>query len=155
VLGTEVSGVARVKGLPLPIKAISDLVVESKLEQGGIDVVDFKFVDSFSPAGAYKALFVIQAIFNFYTASELFRKPVGRFIVHECKKTQNRDGKSQLRRYVINYAEYEQEFKVFHRLLKDATSEISRRKVFLPNPSDMFEGENSYDIYRLGLIESE
>jgi len=35
--------------------------------------------------------------------------------------------------------------------VKDATAELASRKVFLPNPSDMFEGENSFDIYRLGL----
>ena len=153
VLGVEVSGLARVRGLPLPIKAISDLVVQSKTNPTEVDIVDFKFVDSFSPTGAYKALFVVQAIFNYYTVTEHFKRPVGRFIVHECKKTLNRDGKSQLRRYVIPYADYQQEFEVFHRLLTDVTAEIAKRKVFLPNPSDMFEGENSYDIYRLELIE--
>ncbi len=153
VVGVEVSGLARVPGLPLPVKAISDLVVESKLDKKALDIVDFKFVDSFSPLGAYKALFVVQAIFNYYTVTEQFKKPVKRFIVHEVKKTKNRDGKSQLKRYVINYEEYQNEFAVFHRLLKDATAEIASRKTFLPNPSDLFEGENSYDIYRLGLIE--
>jgi hypothetical protein len=42
---------------------------------------------------------------------------------------------------------------VFHRLISDATDEIMRPRKFLPNPSDMFEGENSFDIYRLGLLE--
>jgi hypothetical protein len=153
VCGVEVSGLARVPGLPLPVKAVSDLVVESKLDKKAVDIVDFKFVDSFSPLGAYKALFVVQAIFNYYTATELFRKPVKRFIVHEVKKTKNRDGKAQVKRYVINYNEYKAEFGVFHRLLKDATAEIATRKTFLPNPSDLFEGENSYDVYRLGLLE--
>lgn len=151
VLGVEVSATAEVKGLPLPIKAISDLVVESKLDKNAVDIVDHKFVDSFSALGRDKPLFILQAIFNFYTVQAEYGKPVLRFILQECKKKKNRDGKSQMRRHVITYAEYEEEFAVFHRLLTEATEEIGRKRAYLPNPSDMFEGANSFDIYRLGL----
>lgn len=151
VVGIEVSGIVRVQGLPLPLKAISDLVVESRVDPGALDIVDHKFVDSFSGAGANKTLFIMQAMFNYYTVRGLYGKPVKRFIVHECKKRKNADGKSQMRRYVIDFDECDAEFELFHRLLKDATDEITRRRTFLPNPSDMFEGENSFDIYRLGL----
>jgi len=78
---------------------------------------------------------------------------VRRFIVYECKKTRNADGGSQMRRYVIDFRECKDDFKVFHRLLSDATEEIMRRRIYLPNPSDMFEGDNSFDIYRLGLVD--
>lgn len=155
VVGIEVVGLAKVPGLLLPVKAISDLVVESRIQKGALDIVDHKFVDSFSKAGSLKTLFVIQAIFNYYTVKELYKKPVRRFIVQECKKTKNADGKSQMRRYVIDYTTCKDDFAVFHRLLTDATKEISRPRLYLPNPSDMFEGENSFDIYRLGLIEEE
>ena len=151
VLGVEVRGVAEVEGLPLPLKAISDLVVESRIEKGAVDIVDHKFVDSFSKGGATKTLFVIQAIFNYYTVQKLFDKPVRRFIVYECKKRENANGGAQLRRYQIDYRDHAEDFKVFHRLVLDASEEILRRRVYLPNPSDMFEGENSFDIYRLGL----
>jgi hypothetical protein len=153
VLGVEVVAMARVPGLPLPVKAISDLVVESKGNPGAVDIVDHKFVDSFSPAGAEKPLFIIQAIFNYYTVLEEFKKPVRRFILQECKKRKNKDGAPQMRRYVIDYRKCDEEFAVFHRLIKDATAEIATRRTYLPNPSDMFEGANSYDIYRLGLLE--
>lgn len=153
VVGVEVVGVAQVEGLPLPVKAISDLVIESRVEPGALDIVDHKFVENFSPYGPTKTLFVIQAIFNYYTVRELFGKPVRRFIVYECKKSKNANGKPQLRRYVIDYRNHEHEFSVFHRLIKDATEELLNRRVFLPNPSDMFEGENSFDIYRMGLLE--
>jgi hypothetical protein len=115
--------------------------------------VDHKFVDAFSKSGAGKPLFVIQAIFNYYTVRELFGKPVRRFIVYECKKKRNADGSSQMRRYVLDYATAQDEFVVFHRLINDATKELATRKIFLPNPSDMFEGENSFDIYRLELVD--
>ena len=151
VLGVEVRGTAKVPGLPLPLKAVSDLVVESRGNAGAVDVVDHKFVDSFSKEGAGKTLFVIQALFNYYTVGEAFGKPVKRFILQECRKKKNADGSSQMRRYVLNFDDLEQEFTVFHRLINEATEDLSRRKVFLPNPYDMFEGENSFAIYRLGL----
>ncbi len=153
VLGVEVRGVVEVEGLPLPLKAISDLVVASRAEKGAVDIVDHKFVASFSKGGAAKSMFVIQAIFNYYTVREMFGKPVRRFIVYECKKTKNADGSPQMRRYEIDFKKHAQDFKVFHRLIHDATEEIARRRVYLPNPSDMFEGDNSFDIYRLELVE--
>ncbi|MFH1178519.1 MAG: hypothetical protein V1711_02235, partial [bacterium] len=152
VLGVEVKGVVKVEGLPLPLKAVSDLVVVSNIDKNAVDIIDHKFVTAFSKGGAQKPIFAIQAIFNYYTVNALFNKPVRRFIVYECKKTKNSDGSKQMRRYVLDFSTLQDEFAVFHRLITDATKEISRRRIYLPNPSDMFEGENSFDIYRLGLI---
>ncbi|MDE2079220.1 MAG: PD-(D/E)XK nuclease family protein [Patescibacteria group bacterium] len=153
VLGVEVAAVTEVPGLPLPIKAISDLVVESRTEPGAVDIVDHKFVDSFSALGAEKPLFVLQAIFNYYTVQKEFGRPVKRFILQECKKRQNKDGRSQMRRYVINYEDVADDFRVFHKLITEASAEIARPRAYLPNPSDMFEGKDSFEIYRLGLLE--
>ncbi|MFC1730796.1 PD-(D/E)XK nuclease family protein [candidate division KSB1 bacterium] len=155
VLGVEAIGVAEVEGLALPIKAISDLVVESKIDKGAVDIVDHKFVASFSKHGANKTLFIMQAIFNYYTVGQLYGRPVKRFIIQECKRSKNKDGKSQMRRHVINFDECQEEFALFHKLVNDATDEITRKRVYLPNPSDMFEGENSFDIYRLGLVDND
>lgn len=155
VLGVEVKGYATVKDLALPIKAISDLVVESKGNEGAVDIVDHKFVASFSPRGKDKTLFVLQAIFNYYTVREAYKKPVKRFIFHECKKTKNADGKSQMRKHAINFDECADEFRIFHKLINDATEEISRRRIYLPNPTDMFDGEDSFDVYRWGLVEDQ
>ena len=151
VVGVEVRASAKVKGLPLPLKAVSDLVVKSQGNSQTLDIVDHKFVDHFSPLGGAKTLFIIQAIFNYYTVQEYFKKPVKRFILQECKKSKNIDGSPQMRRYVIHFEKCAQEFSVFHRLINDATDQLHNTEVFLPNPSDMFEGENSFDIYRLGL----
>jgi hypothetical protein len=153
VLGVEVRAMAQIKGLPLPIKAISDLVVSSKGNPGAVDIVDHKFVNAFSAFGDDKPLFILQAIFNYYTVLATFKMPVKRFIVYECKKSKNKDGKSQMRRYVLEYKEHEDDFALFHRLLRDATKEITRTRVFLPNPSDMFEGKNSFEVYRMELTE--
>lgn len=151
VLGVEVVAEARIKGLVLPVKAVSDLVVDSKGNPGAVDIVDHKFVDSFDSLREDKPLFVLQALFNYYTVLHAFKKPVKRFMVVECKKRKNRDGGSQLRRYTIQYDECVEEFALFTRLLTDATNDIKNRRRFLPNPSDMFEGKNSFEIYRMGL----
>ena len=151
VLGVEVVATAQVESLPLPIKAVSDLVVQSKVDPRGVDIVDHKFVASFSPYKSDKSLFVFQAIFNYYTVKKQFGKPVRRFIVQECKISRNADGSPQMRRYIIDFREFRQEFIIFNRLVRDATVALANMKVFLPNPSDMFEGENSLDIYRINL----
>lgn len=153
VLGVEVRGLARAQGIKLPLKAVSDLVVVSRGNPGGVDVIDHKFVDSFSSLGPQKPMFVIQAIFNYHTVRELYGKPVHRFIVYECKKRRNADGSAQMRRYAVEYGDHAEEFEVFRRLVNDATEEISRPRAYLPNPSDLFEGDNSFDIYRLRLSE--
>lgn len=155
VVGVEVKATAEVEGLPLPIKAVSDLVVVSKVDPKGLDVVDHKFVSAFSPYKGDKSLFVFQAIFNYYTVKKTFGKPVRRFIVHECKISRNANGAPQMRRYIIDFRQFRQEFIIFNRLLRDATTALAHTKVFLPNPSDMFEGENSLDIYRINLPREE
>jgi hypothetical protein len=75
--------------------------------------------------------------------------------VYECKKRKNASGKAQLRKCVLEYKDAGETFELFRRLITDATAEISRPRAYLPNPSDMFEGEDSLTTYRLGLIEPE
>lgn len=151
VVAVEAKAVVKVEGLPLPIKAVSDLVVRSAVDRRGLDIVDYKFVDHWSPHKADKALFVIQAIFNYYTVKKTFNKPVRRFIIMECKKSRNADGKPQVRRYIIDFRTFRKEFILFNRLVRDATEHLLHTKIFLPNPSDMFEGEDSLSLYHMHL----
>lgn len=155
VVAVESKATVEVSGLPLPIKAVSDLVVVSKVDPNGLDVVDHKFVSAFTPHGADKTLFVMQAIFNYYTVKKTFNKPVRRFVINECKISRNADGSPQLRKHIIDFRPFKREFIVFNRLMRDATAVLADMKVFLPNPSDMFEGENSFDIYRINLAVEE
>lgn len=152
VVDIEKIAVVAPKGLALPLKAVSDLVVRSRSEKGALDIVDHKFVESFSKLKGQKTLFIMQAIFNYYTVTETYKQPARRFILYECKKSKNKDGSPQLRRYVIEYDKCGAEFELFKRLVNDATDDLAHRKLFLPNPSDMFEGEHSFDVYRMGLV---
>lgn len=153
VLGIEVRGLSHIPGIPIPVKAVSDLVVVSRVDKDGVDIVDHKFVDSFGGVETDNPLFMVQALFNYYVVLSEFKKPVRRFIVYECRKRKNRNGRSQLRRHVIDFRKHEEEFALFHRLLSDATEDLRTRTVFLPNPSDIFEGKNSLEIYRWGLVD--
>jgi hypothetical protein len=155
VLGVEAKGIVEVSGLPLPIKAVSDLVVVSKVDPRGVDIIDHKFVGAWSPQKADKTLYVLQAIFNYYMVKKTFGKPVRRFVVKECKISRNARGGAQLRSHVIDFRTFRREFIIFHRLVRDATDALRHMKVFLPNPSDLFEGENSFDIYHLNLPQEE
>jgi hypothetical protein len=152
VLGVEVQALSRIPGISIPIKAISDLVVVSRIDREAVDIVDHKFVNAFGKRETENPLFMIQALFNYYTVLSEFKKPIKRFIVYECKKTKNKDGKSQLRRHYINFSDYQDEFRIFRDLIADATDDLLTRKKFLPNPTDMFEGKESLNIYRLNLI---
>ncbi len=151
VHAVEFSATAAVPSILLPLKSVSDLVVESRGNPGCLDIVDHKFVDTFSAYKADKALFIVQALFNYHVVSTAFGKPVKRFILQECKKRKNIDGKSQMRRYVIDFEQSREEFAIFERLVNDATRHLAQMTHFLPNPSDMFEGEHSFTIYRMGL----
>ena len=151
VVAVEVKATVAVEGLPLPIKAVSDLVVVSKVDRRGLDIIDHKFVSAWSPRAGDKSLFILQAIFNYYTVKKTFKKPVRRFIVYECKVSRNKSGGAQVRRHIIDFRTFRREFIIFNRLVRDATEALRHMKVFLPNPSDIFEGENSFDIYRINL----
>ena len=155
VVGVEAKATVEVEGLPLPIKAVSDIVAVSKVDSRGLDIIDHKFVSAWSPARGDKTLFVLQAIFNYYTVKKAFQKPVRRFIVQECKISKNADGSPPMRRHVIDFRTFREEFIIFNRLIRDATEALANTRVFLPNPSDMFEGENSFDIYRINLPREE
>ena len=155
VLAVEYKAMVEVDGLPLPIKAVSDLVVVSNVDKRGVDIVDHKFVSTFSPYRGDKSLFVMQAIFNYYTVKKTFQKSVRRFVVYECKISRNADRSPQVRRHIIDFRAFREEFIIFNRLIRDATAALSHMKVFLPNPSDLFEGENSFDIYRINLAREE
>jgi hypothetical protein len=153
VLGVEVKAITRIPGIAIPVKAISDLVVASHVDPRAVDIIDHKFVDTFGLLDIDNPLFMVQALFNYYSVLSQFKRPVRQFIVYECKKRKNKNGRSQLRKHVIDFRKHEKEFVLFHQLLKDATEDLRMRKKFLPNPSDMFEGKNSLEIYRWGLVE--
>ncbi len=160
ILGVEKSITASIKyadtgeELPLPAKALSDLIIEN--DNGEIEVWDHKFVKSFSDGSISKPKFVIQAMFNYHTTKEEFGKAPVRMVFNECKISKNKDGAPQIQPYVIEFAEYKQYFDLFYNLYNACTRAINTPgNLFLPNFDDTFDGQNAFDTYMANMISVE
>lgn len=155
VLGVEESITTPVRDrngneLPMPLKSVSDIIAENS--KGEIWVHDHKFIRSYSDGSEDKAVLLIQGLFNFHTIEAKYgRAPTG-IVFHECKTTKNRNGDAQVQPYELRFDD-PAHFAVFYKLIKDCTKEIRKPDVmFLPNPQDMFDGQDSFEIYRQDLI---
>jgi hypothetical protein len=156
ILGVEKSITARIKDrngneLAIPAKAISDLIVRDK--KGDIWIVDHKFVSSYSDGDVDIPKFIMQGMFNFHTIEAEFGQAPRGVIFNECKIAKNKDGSNQLQPYKIEFSDNPADFALFYQIYNDCTAEISKPDVsFLPNFDDMFDGQNSFEIYRSGII---
>lgn len=142
----------------IPVKAIFDLVADTSDEhgEGAYDIIDHKFVATYTEPGSLVAKYIIQAMTNYYAAWGKYGRPPRAFIARECKKSKNADGSAQTQEYSIVYDECPQYFTFFIRLLEDATAELMRPdKKFLPNFDDLFDGELTLIEYMQEQIGSE
>lgn len=150
ILGVELNHTSFIKvgdvELSLPVKSKSDLVVED--ENGEIDIIDHKFVGSFTTEEEVGHYF-LQAMPNYYNVMDKFGKAPRRMIFNEIKIADNKDGGAQIRPYIVNFNESQEYFKVFFSLYEDCTAEISRPDLrYLPNFNDMFDGEETFVNYK-------
>lgn len=144
--------------LPLPGVGKPDLVVENR--DGSVDVIDFKVKEKFTDYDEEDGIKIIQAMFLkrlIYSAMGI--KP-RRVIFREIKRTENKvdevTGKRppQIRDWVVP-CDHEPYDIIFDNLYKDVVKFLSNDPVFLPNLSDMFDGEHAWTIYSQGLISSD
>ncbi len=156
IIGIEKGITAHIKTrdgqqLSLPAKSYSDLIVRNA--KGELEVWDHKFLKTYSDGSLDDPAHIIQAMFNYHTIeAELGEAPV-RMVFAECKVSRNKDGSNQLQPYVIEFAEQPGNFTMFYNLYNDCSREITKPDVaFLPNFQDMFDGQNSFEIYRSGII---
>lgn len=158
ILGVELEIVAEIETvdgqvLSVPAKSFSDLVTRNKL--GEIEIIDHKFVSSYTDGSVDNFGKFLQAMFNYHTVKAKFGEAPKRVIYNECKISKNRDNTPQLQPYVI---EFDREgiygdFATFYSLYNACTKLISLPEmIFLPNPSDMFDGQNSFEVFRSGII---
>lgn len=135
----------------IPAKTITDLIHEN--EKGELELWDHKFVSSYTDGDKDDPAKIIQAIFNYKTVLAEYKRTPKRMIFPECKISKNKDGSPQIQYYVIEYDQQPQYFTLFDQLYNDCTKEISRPDMmYLPNFQDMFDGENSFNIYKQGII---
>jgi hypothetical protein len=135
----------------IPAKSFSDLIVRN--ENGKIDIVDHKFVSSYSDGEKDKGIYVIQALFNYHTVLAEYGEKPERMIFNECKIAKNSDGSPQLQPYVIEFEQQPEYFALFYNLYNDCTREICKPDIqFLPNFQDAFDGENTFELYKSQII---
>lgn len=139
--------------LPLPAVGVPDLVIEN--ENGEIEIVDHKFVTSFTDYEVEDYIKIVQSQFLFHLLLATKGIKAKRMIFREIKRTVNQDGSSQIRDWAVPF-DHEPYRIIFYNLYKDAVKFISNPDaIYLPNLSDMYDGEHSGMIYAQGLINAD
>lgn len=142
--------------LPLPAKAKIDLISKNKL--GEVEVVDWKFTRGYTDANVTDFGKFLQAMFDYHIVLAKFGEAPARVIFREVKISKNKDNTPQIQDYVIDFKEgtIYGDFATFYKLYNDTTKYVSSpTSIYLPNPNDYFNGQNSFDSFRLGIIGTE
>lgn len=139
--------------LPLPMVAIPD-IVEQRAD-GGVDIVDTKFVKTFSDYEVEDYIKILQGESLWHVVKAAKNITADRMVFREIKYTENSKenvGKPQIRDWVFPFS-HEPYRMIFYNLFKDAYNFISNPdSIYLPNLSDQFDGEQSGLLYAQGLI---
>jgi S-DNA-T family DNA segregation ATPase FtsK/SpoIIIE len=97
-------------------------------------------------------------MFDYHIVLAKFDEAPARVIFREIKISKNKDNTPQLQDYVIDFNEgtIYGDFATFYKLYNETTKYISSpTSIYLPNPNDFFNGQNSFDAFRLGIIGTE
>lgn len=147
------------QAMPLPAVAVPDVINREK--DGEVDIIDTKFVKSFTkyenedgdPHEDY--IKIVQAQFLWHLVLAVKGIKARRVVFREVKTTENKDGTPQLRDYVIP-CDHEPYRVIFYNLYRDVVKFISNPDaVYLPNLSDPFDGEQAGLLYAQGLLNSD
>jgi hypothetical protein len=158
ILGVELEAVEEIETidgqkLSLPAKSFSDLVVRNKL--GEIEIIDHKFVRSYSDSAVDNFGHFIQAMFNYHTLKAKLGEAPKRMIFNECKVSKNKDSTPQIQPYVVEFDGEGSiaDFATFYNLYDACTRLINLEgMVFLPNPNDIFDGQVTFETFRNGTL---
>lgn len=138
------------KKLALPAKSVSDLIVRTK--GGVLKIIDHKFVSSFTESETDKALYMIQALFNYHTVKAEYGVAPESMVFMECKISKNKDGGPQIQPYVVDFSKHRHFFNVFYSLYNQVTKEISDPDTqYLPNFTD-FDGDEAFEDYASQIV---
>jgi hypothetical protein len=138
--------------MALPAKAKIDILSRNK--RGEIEVLDHKFVYNYSDPEVDDFKKWLQGMFNYYAVKAKYGEWPARIIYNECKTSKNKDGSPQIRPLVMEFSEADKA--TFEKLYNDCTAYVSRPdQLFLPNPNDIFDGNNTFELYRSGVMDVE
>jgi len=138
--------------LPLPGTGRPDLVVRNA--NGDIEIIDTKFVKSFTDYETEDYLKIVQSQFMYHLVKEEFGEAPKRMLFREVKRTGNKDGGPQIRDWAVPY-DHRPYFVMFYNLYKDVVRYLQNDPIFLPNLSDMYDGEHAGMMYAQGLISAD
>ena len=134
--------------LPLPINVRLDMLTAN--EQKEIEIIDHKFVYNYTNPDVDDFKRWLQGMFYYYAVWSKYGVAPKRMKFLECKTSQNKDGSSQIKPWVMEY-DKEEDFVIFERLFGDVILDMNNPgKLFLPNPGDMMNGQDMFEIYRHG-----
>lgn len=147
------------EALPLPGTAVPDLVV--KESDGEIDIIDTKFVVSFTPyedddGEPYEdPVKIIQAKMLDHCLLANRGIQARRVIFREVKRTVNKDGGNQIRDYIIPL-DHEPYDIAFYNFYCDCVKFISNpNQIYLPNFADQMDGREAWTLYTQGLLNAD
>lgn len=153
--------------LPLDLLAITDVITQK--DDGSYHLHDYKTVSALKSPKAKEdetaeqeverlewesPEFVLQAMFNYYTAKDKLGVAPETFTFWQIKKTKNRDESPQVVPYSITYSEKPHYVPVFVSYIKDIILKLQGESVWLPNFFDMMSGKEAWDEYLLYLTEN-
>ena len=142
--------------LPLPAKGKIDLISRNKL--GEIEVIDWKFTKGYTDPDVTDFGKFLQALFSYHIVKAKYDEAPARVIFREVKLSKNKDNEPQIQDYVIYFKEgtIHGDFATFYKLFIEVTKYVSSTSsIYLPNPNDYFNGQASFDAFRLGIIGTE
>lgn len=156
ILGAEVNYTTDVgwegEALPLPVKAISDLVV--KTSDGQVIIIDHKTCKSFSDKDSAKGDYYMQAAFNYMTVKARFNLTPTKMVFSEVKLSKNKDNTSQVDYYEINYTEHPEIFMYFNKMYAGFLINVSNPDYqYLPNFGDTWTGQDAWEDFIKGVID--
>lgn len=128
----------------IPMKGYIDLIRD---HGDYLEIIDWKSVTSYSDEEIENWKYVMQAWLYAQLVEFKYKKPVGRFVFKEIKKTINRDGQPQIKDYVLDRNALVEANDIMGRVVKSVSDYVDNpNAVYFPNPSDMLNGDRSMDI---------
>lgn len=139
--------------LPVPLKGYPDRV--DRLDNGDIEIIDYKTAASFPNEEKIDAAKILQAVVYYFLVYAEIGVPPTRTVFEVVKVSKNRDGGKQVRRYDFDYAENELFFDFFFRFYGDMIRALNGEMVWVPNIEAMFDNEVALIAYINRLDEPE
>lgn len=136
--------------LPLPLVVRLDMLVANQNKE--LEIIDHKFVYSYTNPDIDDVKRWIQAMFYYYAVKARYGVAPRRMRFKECKTSKNSDGSPQVKEWVFEY-DNPNHYVVFERLLTDVVLDMNNPgRLFLPNPNDAFNGQDMFELYRQDIM---